>query len=722
MSKIYEDICRSMASIREAFSNPVIAQGNFYRAQQVRYQQEEPNRFLPENMKANVGSQITSATYTQLGSYDPYTKTVDNKFTLAGVGRLVQGQAPTTEQEEYCRTFTGAGSLQKLMTEQELEGNLPVRCGWRYKKSPGGGLPQVSQAALGTQNGPLNPQEDVLGNGVEWIWNLKKAYTRHLRDIAVSLPPSAQGLVAAQQQFPNAAWCSQSRSFILVDRAGNPMPGYTCARNQITTRAENFPAADTAATQLNASSSQAAASQTDLQRCMEPGNNPSLARDCLLLAVKNNGCSPDGTLYQAIQDTKPSASDYSDFLQQQPSFQTYQSKQGSNQITEELFRKGSMTWEMATREIQKLHRFTQSGVDPLIKVAAQDLCIEAGKFDVYDFCADLTDTNSIVNVDLKCMQNYWQQLNGKPAGLLYPSRRMLNPQLGTINTWGDYRKAVDSLKQKISSSDPIEQRTAVNNFLGVSVSSSAFSPLNIDNVFFQLSQASQPLTFWIDAKDGQSLTIDQNNRVRNWADKSGKGNDLAQMFLANRPVYKKGAQPGIEFDGNSKFFLIPNAFRMVNQNFTIFVVERRRSARGENYFLGGTQYGQNVNLVLGYRYPWAGTLAFWANDFDVTVGNFRNASEPTRMWAFEKSPTGRAIYIDGTRVAGDNNRSFLQSWEGAALGRYAGTFYDGTIYEIMIFNQNLSVDRRLKIEGYLAHKWGLTTQLPTQHPYQTSQP
>jgi hypothetical protein len=100
----------------------------------------------------------------------------------------------------------------------------------------------------------------------------------------------------------------------------------------------------------------------------------------------------------------------------------------------------------------------------------------------------------------------------------------------------------------------------------------------------------------------------------------------------------------------------------------------------------------------------------------------RNASEPTRMWAFEKSPTGRAIYIDGTRVGGDNNRSFLQSWEGAALGRYAGTFYDGTIYEVMIFNQNLSLDRRLKIEGYLAHKWGLVTQLPTQHPYQTSPP
>ena len=711
-----------MASIREAFTSPDIAQGNFYRAQQVKYQQEEPNRFLPENMKANVGSKITSDTYSQFGSFDPYTKTVDNKFTIAGVGRIVQGQAPTTEQEEYCRTFTGAQSLQKLMTDQELEGNLPIRCGWRYKKSPGGGLPQVSQGALGTMNGPLNPQEDVLGNGVEWIWNLKKAYTRHLRDIAVALPASAAGLATAQEQFPNAAWCSQTRSYILVDKAGNPLPGYTCAKEQITTRAENFPASDSAAIESNSSLSQAAAAKSDLDRCMEPGNNPSLARDCLLLSVQTNGCSADGTLYQAIQDMKPSASDYSDFLQQQPSFQTYQSKQGDNKLTEELFRKNAFTWEAAIREIQKLHRFTQSGVDPLVKVAAQDLCLEAGKFDVYDFCSDLTESTSIANVDLKCMQNYWQELNGKPAGLLYPSRRVLNPALGTINTWGDYRKAVDSLKQKISSSDPIEQRTAVNNFLGVSVSSSAFSPLNIDNVFFQLSQSSQPLAFWVDAKDGQSLMIDQNNRVRNWGDKSGKGNDLVQFQIANRPVYKKEAQPGIEFDGNMKFFGIPNAFRLVSQTFTIFVVERRKSSRSENYFLGGTVGSNNRNLVLGYRANNVATMAFWANDFDVRVPDFKNASEPTRIWTFEKLPLGRAMYIDGTRVGGDNNTQYLQGWEGAALGRYGGSFYNGTIYEVMIFSQHLSLDRRLKIEGYLAHKWGLSGQLPTQHPYQASPP
>ena len=713
-----------MASLREAFSNPVIAQGNFYRAQQVRYEQEEPNRFLPENMKANVGSRITSDTYNQFGAYDPYTGSVNNKFTLPGVGRLVQGQAPTTEQEEYCRTFTGAQSLQKLMTDQELDGNLPVRCGWRYKKSPGGGLPLVSQGALGTQNGPLNAQEDVLGSGIEWIWNLKKAYTRHLRDTAVSLPASAAGLTTVQAQFPNAAWCSQTKSYILVDSAGNPQPGYTCAKDEITTRPESFPEADTSGGESNPSSSQAAASKTELEKCMEPGINPSLPRDCLLLAIQNNGCSADGTLYQAIQDMKPSASDYSDFLQQQPSFQTYQSKQGSNQITEELFRKTSGTWEMATREIQKLQQFTQSGVDPLIKVAAQDLCLEAGKFDVYDFCSDLTDSTSIGNVDLKCLQNYWQELNGKPAGLLYPSRKVLNPQLGTINTWGDYRKAVDSLKEKISSSDPIEQRTAVNNFLGVSVSSSAFSPLNIDNLFFQVSASSNPLHFWIDAKDGQSLTIDQNNRVRNWKDKSGRGNDLVQLTIANRPVYKREANPGIEFDGNKKFFNIPQINQIMQNSWCFFIVEKRKALLGGPFIESLT-----LNMSLGYDYD--GTrprMMMNRGSFGTkALPPFQNASEPVRLWCFELKQNDSFIFLNGgewgkVRLEDSTLGTNWQANLGGAFRYSNSKGYTGIMYEVMIFNQALSLDRRLKIEGYLAHKWGLTGDLPAQHPYKASPP
>ena len=42
--------------------------------------------------------------------------------------------------------------------------------------------------------------------------------------------------------------------------------------------------------------------------------------------------------------------------------------------------------------------------------------------------------------------------------------------------------------------------------------------------------------------------------------------------------------------------------------------------------------------------------------------------------------------------------------------------FDGKIGEIIVV-QDASEETRLKFEGYLAHKWGLTNKLPNDHPY-----
>jgi hypothetical protein len=707
-----------MATIKEAFTTPSAAQSSFYTEQQIRFQEVEPNRFLPDNMKGNVGTNITNKTLSQFDKYDPYTETVSNRFTAAGLSQVLQGQSNTTEEEEYCRSFMGASSLPKLIADQDLEKNIPIRCGWRYKKSPGGGLPLVSQGALGTINGPLNPKQDVLGNGVEWIWNLRKALDRHARDYRRMLPSSAAGLSAAQAVFPNTAWCTQSQTFISVDRSGNPLPGFTCARENIVTNAANFPAART-----TAASTLATTNANTVVSCMTPGVSPSLGRDCLLQAIRMNGCSTDGTLYQAIESAKPSASSYSTFLDRQPSFMTYQSKQGGNGITQELFNKERGSWDMATREIQKLQRFTQSAQDPSVRVAAQDLCLTAGLFDEYDFCADLTDSAPVDSVDLKCIQGYWQQQNGKPAGLLYPSRRPLRAELGTIRTWGDYRKAVDDLKAKTNSTNPIEQRNAINNFLGVSVSTVGFSPLNLDNIDNRFRIQSQPLVFWVDANDGSSLTIDGANRVQQWKDKSGRNNNVSQNSIINRPTYRREGFPSLEFNGSDNFLPIPNAAQLVaGNNFTVFVVERRKSDKNNNFFLGGTIGGRNNNLVLGYVINNLVRFAFFDNDRDGNVPPYQQSLEPARIWAFEKTPTGRAIILNGSRLSGDSNLEVLNGWTGGAIGRFGSIYYQGSIFEILIYNPGLSIGRREKVEGYLAHKWGLAGNLPAGHPFKVNPP
>jgi len=40
----------------------------------------------------------------------------------------------------------------------------------------------------------------------------------------------------------------------------------------------------------------------------------------------------------------------------------------------------------------------------------------------------------------------------------------------------------------------------------------------------------------------------------------------------------------------------------------------------------------------------------------------------------------------------------------------------------LVFNRSLNQTDRQIVEGYLAHKWGLTNLLPINHPYKNSQP
>jgi hypothetical protein len=64
----------------------------------------------------------------------------------------------------------------------------------------------------------------------------------------------------------------------------------------------------------------------------------------------------------------------------------------------------------------------------------------------------------------------------------------------------------------------------------------------------------------------------------------------------------------------------------------------------------------------------------------------------------------------------------LGSWAGASVGRYFTRYYQGVIYEILIYNTDLTPERRQKVEGYLAHKWGLPMNLPNGHPFKTAAP
>jgi hypothetical protein len=706
-------VVEEMASLQDAF----------YRSQQTKFQEVEPNRFLPNSIQGGLQNTTIQNIVDSISSFDPYTKKTESPFTFEGAKEIFQGTNKDVADLTFCRQYNGLNGLEQLIRDTQDSPNAPMRCGWRYKKSPGGLCPEVSQAALGTRTGPLDPKDpiDALGNGVQWIWNLKDAEKRILTDAAREAKTAESLRVLASAcggDFQGKlGFCTTTNKMIPILRDGRPMfpndPMNTCPVDKIITDPSKIPPPSA----NNAIANFQQAAFRELASCADTGANPSLSRDCLLQAIKNNGCSADGTLYSSLQSSSPNQSRWDSRLRTQPSFQTYQSKQGDNAFTEKLFQRGMTDWNQAVREVTRLQSVAQSSTDPITRVAAKDLCTARGSFDTYNFCSEISESAPIRSVELKCLQTYWQELNGKPAGALYPTQFPLNSQLGTVNTYGDYKAAVQRLKSLTNNQDPVVQRRAVNNFYGVNVTSVLFSP----NALYPRST---PIVFWLDAMDSSSLLIDGKNGVKRWRDKSGQGRELVQNESFARPLYtKSGVYAGIEFQGTGQFMEIPRAADMVRNQFTIFVVERRKSAKAQNYFFGGTSSQGNANLHLGYRSDTTGTMAFFHNDINTSLPIFKRSTEPTRLWCFKKPAGAKEIIIDGGQpVATNPNSSPLFNWPGAALGRYFNLFYEGVVYEVIFYNTALDREAQQKVEGYLAHKWAIAGNLPSNHPYKTNPP
>jgi hypothetical protein len=52
----------------------------------------------------------------------------------------------------------------------------------------------------------------------------------------------------------------------------------------------------------------------------------------------------------------------------------------------------------------------------------------------------------------------------------------------------------------------------------------------------------------------------------------------------------------------------------------------------------------------------------------------------------------------------------------------SGYYFSGLMFEIVIAGTELITADRERVEGYLAHRWGLTADLPGDHPYKTTPP
>ena len=238
--------------------------------------------------------------------------------------------------------------------------------------------------------------------------------------------------------------------------------------------------------------------------------------------------------------------------------------------------------------------------------------------------------------------------------------------------------------------------------------------------------------------------LSNNDPVSTWSDSSTSGLD-ATASSGDRPTYITNAQnslPIVRFSGINHLGLgSTNLFRNVGGG-TIYAVIKNVatnqrcavmfvSAGPSSAFARLTMESGLLNNTDKYG---AGGRRLDADSFR-SIATSASINTNWRLLGAVADWTGSVltVYLDAVQdgqdtsfhSGGSNTSNTATGSENTCIGSgidTGGNNYDGDIAEIVVAHAALSTGDRQKLEGYLAHKWGLTGNLPAGHPYLSAPP
>jgi len=237
---------------------------------------------------------------------------------------------------------------------------------------------------------------------------------------------------------------------------------------------------------------------------------------------------------------------------------------------------------------------------------------------------------------------------------------------------------------------------------------------------------------WLDAADASTVTT-VSGAVSQWNDKSGNGRNATQSTAARRPLYGTILQNGLntlEFQSaNTLWMLLPDTTNPAGSNAT-FVACKANNATPSNFIIGRAYYWGSWYLVSTST----GTAARYAvgrNGIDDAQANVTSLSNNTdKIFSAIYNKTNVSLSINGGTSASTaytqdlvyNSSDLTAIGAAKDTGSNVASPFNGPMYEIIVLHSAPSTDTRQRIEGYLAHKWGLTANLPSDHPYKSAAP
>jgi len=243
----------------------------------------------------------------------------------------------------------------------------------------------------------------------------------------------------------------------------------------------------------------------------------------------------------------------------------------------------------------------------------------------------------------------------------------------------------------------------------------------ISNTFRSFDPSDIETALWLDAADASTVTLN-GSTVSQWRDKSGNSRHASQATPASQPTYAAAgfnAKPTIQFDGvNDELNLVQ--FAQASNQHIFAVVDTTNIGTGYSVLLNRAGDFTHPAVYLGGSANYQPML-YW-NGGDRAAWSTAVQRKAIICWSFATgTPASALTQVDGqTAVTQTFAASNLASW--SRINTATAQQSDVDISELIVTPTTPSTSERQKIEGYLAHKWGLTANLPASHPYKTVKP
>lgn len=247
-----------------------------------------------------------------------------------------------------------------------------------------------------------------------------------------------------------------------------------------------------------------------------------------------------------------------------------------------------------------------------------------------------------------------------------------------------------------------------------------------------IPQTISGLQLWLDGSDASTLydattggsLVAADGAVARWEDKSGNARHATQGTANSRPV-RKTAQlnnlDGLDFDGTNDSFSVNSVaqfFSGSNKEFTIFGVAKTDvTGSQQDFFSTGNSGNNNQNVRAGWNNGSQKLLVARESDLGLDiVGKIvtggTNLGTAAKVATWRGGASNGSLFLNGVSDATAADLTGSATINVASVGVLPrltpAVYFNGLIFEVVIYDSALSDTNRAAVESYLMTKWGIS--------------